>query len=249
MVLDEALRGRIAEILERLRTRWPDLDPRRSAHGNRKQATFPRARRSSSRSGRRPGWSCRRADGRSRPDRRRAARARRASCSRCGRRPRETDAFRAAIGRARRSTARRCCGCSASRSPRSPRRCASPSGRASTLDALEVTTCLRARRDRDRHALRARRAGGLRRVRARSCASATPRHAVLRRRLVGRRAGRRAAARRAGAHGRHGGVVHRRPAGGAADRAARVLGVRSAAGIVVYSNEAKADAGRASTRR
>jgi nicotinamide-nucleotide amidase len=42
MVLDEALEGRIAEILKPLATRYPNLDRDAIAHGNRKQATIPR---------------------------------------------------------------------------------------------------------------------------------------------------------------------------------------------------------------
>lgn len=41
MVLDEALRGRIAEILERLTRRWTNLDPDAIEEGNRKQAVVP----------------------------------------------------------------------------------------------------------------------------------------------------------------------------------------------------------------
>ncbi len=42
MVLDEALEGRIAEILRPLAARYPDLDRDAIAVGNRKQATIPR---------------------------------------------------------------------------------------------------------------------------------------------------------------------------------------------------------------
>ncbi|HEV7882498.1 MAG TPA: competence/damage-inducible protein A [Solirubrobacteraceae bacterium] len=41
MVLDEALEGRIAEILRPLMTRWPDLDPDAVLASNRKQAVVP----------------------------------------------------------------------------------------------------------------------------------------------------------------------------------------------------------------
>jgi nicotinamide-nucleotide amidase len=41
MVLDGALEGRIAEILRPLAARYPNLDRRAIAHGNRKQATIP----------------------------------------------------------------------------------------------------------------------------------------------------------------------------------------------------------------
>ncbi len=42
MVLDDALRGRIAEIVEPLLKRWPNLDPEAIDQANRKQATIPR---------------------------------------------------------------------------------------------------------------------------------------------------------------------------------------------------------------
>jgi nicotinamide-nucleotide amidase len=41
MVLDEALEGRIGEILRPLMTRWPDLDPEAVLASNRKQAVVP----------------------------------------------------------------------------------------------------------------------------------------------------------------------------------------------------------------
>lgn len=41
MLLDEALEGRIATILERLTARWPDLDQAAIRAGNRKQAVVP----------------------------------------------------------------------------------------------------------------------------------------------------------------------------------------------------------------
>jgi nicotinamide-nucleotide amidase len=41
MLLDEALEGRIAEILRPLMTRWPDLDPEAVLASNRKQAVVP----------------------------------------------------------------------------------------------------------------------------------------------------------------------------------------------------------------
>jgi nicotinamide-nucleotide amidase len=42
MVLDEALSGRIAEIVAPLMKRWPNIDPEAIAMANRKQATVPR---------------------------------------------------------------------------------------------------------------------------------------------------------------------------------------------------------------
>ena len=58
-------------------------------------------------------------------------------------RRRETDAFAAAVAGATDVPAARCCGCSGCRSPRSrdAAQAARPPG--STLDALEITTCLR----------------------------------------------------------------------------------------------------------
>lgn len=41
MVMDEALRGRIAKILEGIAKRWPGIDLEAIEHGNRKQATIP----------------------------------------------------------------------------------------------------------------------------------------------------------------------------------------------------------------
>ncbi len=41
MVLDEALEGRIAEILRPMAARWPDLDPQAIRASNRKQAVIP----------------------------------------------------------------------------------------------------------------------------------------------------------------------------------------------------------------
>ena len=59
MVLDEAIEEKIAEILRPLAERWPDLDMDAVREANRKQAVVPAGRRSSIRSGRRPGSSCR----------------------------------------------------------------------------------------------------------------------------------------------------------------------------------------------
>ena len=42
MVLDEALSGRIAQIVAPLMKRWPNIDPEAIAEANRKQATIPR---------------------------------------------------------------------------------------------------------------------------------------------------------------------------------------------------------------
>ena len=100
------------------------------------------ARRDGARAGRH-GAGPRRPAGRRRRRRRSSCcPGRRASCSRCGGAAVETEAFRAALAGAS-TTDRRCCGCSASRSPRSPRRCAVRRATGVDLDALEITTCLR----------------------------------------------------------------------------------------------------------
>ena len=126
------------------RARWPDIDAEAIAERQPQAGDDARtARRSSSRSARRPGSSCRRPTARTGPDRRRAARARRASCSRCGRAAVETDALRARRRRRDRvppgdAAAVRHPGVGdrrdAARAPRPP---------ASTSTALEITTCLR----------------------------------------------------------------------------------------------------------
>ena len=72
------------------------------------------------------------------------------------------------------STARRCCACSASRSPRSPRRCASRAREGVDLDALEITTCLRRGEVEVVTRFEPPRRAGLRRASRPSCASATP---------------------------------------------------------------------------
>ena len=170
-------------------TRWPGLDPEAVRAANRKQARRAgRARRSSSRSGPRRGSSCRPpTDG-----------ARRSSC--CPGPPRELQRdvargrrrptrSRARDRRARSSCARRCCGCSASRSRRSPRRCARPRT-PHGLDGAGDHDLPAPRRGRGRHPLRARRRRGLRRVRG-DRPRAPRRHAVLRPTADDRRAGRR----------------------------------------------------------
>ena len=96
MVLDEALEERIAEILRPLLSRWPELDAEAMRGSNRKQAVVPQGATVLEPVGTAPGLVV--------PPARVAARrssccpGRRASCSRCGPRPR-TEAFRAARGR------------------------------------------------------------------------------------------------------------------------------------------------------
>ena len=161
-VLDEALEGRIGAILEPLLTRWPDLRPRRAARSDRKQAIVPGGAACSSRSAPprvsssrrpRPGrpivvvlpgpprelqpmWSARR----------------------------ETDAFQAAIAGATELPPARCCACSASRSPRSPRRCVGPATPGVDHRRARDHDLPAARRGRGRHALRARPQAGVRRA-------------------------------------------------------------------------------------
>ena len=124
MVLDARLEERIAEILRPLMARWPDLDPEAIRASNRKQAVIPdgatvlepgrhragAGRPAARRRRPRPWWCC--------P-------GRRASCSRCGRRPAPPSVPRPRSP-APPSTAARSCGCSGSRSPRSPTRCGPP---------------------------------------------------------------------------------------------------------------------------
>ena len=119
MRLDEALEGRIARILERLRARWPQR--RRGRDPGRQPQAGDGAR------GRRGARAGRTAPGLVVPRRRRSwswcSRARRASCSRCGRR-RPGPRACAPCSRARRCSSSASCGCSGRRSPRSRARCA-----------------------------------------------------------------------------------------------------------------------------
>ena len=180
---------RIAEIVEPLMKRWPDLDVEAIRARQPQAGDDPRGR-DGARAGRHGARARRRAA-------RRAARARRssccpgrrASCSRCGQQAVADRGAARGAARARRPTASGCCGCSGSPSRRSPRRCAWPSARASSSIALEITTCLKRGEIEvvTRYEPDAR--GRLRRVRARS-SRAPRRHAVLRRRQHGRRAGR-----------------------------------------------------------
>ena len=93
MGLDEALEGRIAAILERLRARWRGgIDEDAMRAGNRKQAMVPAGatvlepvghRAGPGRAGARRSWSC--------------SRGRPASCSRCGTTALETEPVRAVL--------------------------------------------------------------------------------------------------------------------------------------------------------
>ena len=85
MVLDEALEERIAEIVRPLLKRWPNLDTEAIRDGNRKQAMVPQGATVLEPVGTAPGLVVPPSPSAAeRPDGGRAARARRASCSRCG---------------------------------------------------------------------------------------------------------------------------------------------------------------------
>ena len=81
LALDAALEERIWAILERLRSRWRNLDEDAIRASNRKQALVPDGATVLEPVGTAPGLIVP-----GEPDRARPARARRASCSRCGRR-------------------------------------------------------------------------------------------------------------------------------------------------------------------
>ena len=180
----------------------------------------PRARRCSSRSGRRPAWSCPRTaptvvvlPG---PP---------ASCSRCGT-PRSRPRRCRPRWPAPAPTSSGSCACSGCPSPRSPRRCARSRRDGVPLERLEITTCLRRGEIEiatvfepdGRRRLRRVRGGGPRAPRRRRCSRATARRST---------SWSRRAARPAGPHRRGRGVVHRRPDGGAADRPRRLLRLRA----------------------
>ena len=219
MVLDDELEERIAEILRPLMRRWPGLDQRGDPRLQ-PQAGGDPAGRDDARAGRhraRPG----RAAGR----RRRARRwwccpGRRASFSRCGRRPAPTDAFRAAIAGATTYVTGivRLFGIPESEIANTLR---AAEDEGLTLDDARDHHLPAARRDRGRRPATSRRP----RTTTTRCRSSSPTATATRcspRRLDRRRAGDRAAC---GAHGRGRRVVHRRPAVGAADRPRRLLGV------------------------
>ena len=224
MVLDEALEERIAEILRPLMSRWPDLDPEAIRASNRKQAVVPEGATVLEPVGTAPGLVVR---GRRRADDRRAARAAARAARHVARRRGHRGVPRGGR-RARSSCARRCCGCSASPSRRSPRRCGSPRT-ATAWTALEITTCLR--RGEIEVVTRFSPAAGaaLRALRGRPSASAT-RDTLFSDdgRTVDQQVA--DAAARARPHHRHRRVVHRRAAGRPADRARRAPRTTCSAG-------------------
>ena len=147
----------------------------------------------------------------------RAARARRASCTRCGRTALETDARARGPRRARRRTASTRSGCSASRSPSSPRACAR-SRQEIDLSPLEITTCLRRAELVDRHPQPARRRGARASGSAASCVA---RHEPTSSASAARRSTSRSPSCSPGHRIGVARVVHGRPARGAPDGPAR----------------------------
>ncbi len=218
MELDEALEGRIAVILERLRARWRGgIDEDAMRAGNRKQAMVP-AGADGARAGRHRAraWSCpgaaggRRAPG---PARRAAAdvgdgAGGRAACAACS--PR---AGRSSSGS---------CACSASRSPRSPRPCARRGVRRAA-GASGDHHLPAAGRDRDRDGVRPRGRRGLRGLRD-GRRRGVRRAAVRPERRDDRRHRHRGAGRPDDRDGR---VVHGWADGGAAHRPRRLVCIRA----------------------
>ena len=136
-------------------SRWPDLDE--DADPARRTASrrwCPRARRCSSRSGRRPGSWCRRPTGDGPTVLVLPGPAARAAAD-VGDGAVETDALRSAPCAAGTCTGSASCACSGSRSPRSPRTLRALEAEGVPLDAARDHDLPAARRDRDRDALRA----------------------------------------------------------------------------------------------
>ena len=216
--LDEDLERRIGEIIERFARRW-NIDQEALRIANRKQAMVPEGAIALDPVGTAPGLVVP-ADGQVVVVLPGPPRELQESWAQAV----ETEPFKALVA-GRPGTARRCCACSASPSPRSPRRCASPTQEIG-LDGLEVTTCLRrgeleivVRSDADTDAASDALAELIER--------APRRRALLRRRLLDRGAGH-AAARRPHGGGRR--VVHRRPAVDPPDRPPRLVAHTSRAG-------------------
>ena len=140
-VLDAALEARIAAILRGLADRWPEPRPGGPAPGRASRRVVPRGAEVLEPVGTAPGLVVA-ARGRRRPDGRGPARARRASCGRCGRRREASAGLRAAIAGATtyREAELRMFGIPESEIAETLRRAEAPGV---DLGALEITTCLR----------------------------------------------------------------------------------------------------------
>ena len=219
--LDEALEGRIAAILERLRARWRGgIDEDALRAGNRKQAMVPDGATVLEPVGTAPGLVVP-ADGATfvvlpgppgelQPMWHAAL---------------ETEALQAALAGAGVYEQRilRLFGPPESEIAKTLRE-AERDG--VPLERLEITTCLRRGEIEIATVFEPYGRRRLRRVRG-GGARAPRRDGVRARRRDDRRAGRRRPARAAGPHGRGRGVLHRRADGGAADRPGRLLGLRA----------------------
>ena len=193
-VLDAALEARIAAIVERAaRRRWPRPRPRRPcARAPASRPLVPAGRdRCSSRSGTAPGLVVPPAAGRTGPTSS-CCPARRASCGRCGRAARGRADALAGRDRRRDDLPRSGC-CASSGIPESEiaetLRVAAREG--VDLDALEITTCLRRGEVEVVTRYEPPADARLRRASRPSSAARHARHALQRRRLERRRAGRR----------------------------------------------------------
>ncbi len=218
MVLDDRLEQRIAEILRPMMRRWPGLDPDAIRASNRKQAVIPEGATVLDPVGTAPGLVVppRRGSGPTvvvlpgpprelQPMWRMALRDGRVQGGDRGARP---------------SIAAGSCGCSGSRSRRSRARCATRGGRGCRSTSSRSRPACGAARSRYRPAT-SRRPGGLRARSSTSSASATATRCSPR--TARRSTSRSPACSRP--HDRRGGVVHRRPARGAADGPSGVIGL------------------------